>query len=181
MDFATAHSCGLRQNRLCSQTPTVGFATAHSCGLRRQPCSALAQQSRLCHSAFVRVATDSECQDCRFVGLCHSAFVRVATGTKASALGTTTTLPQRIRAGCDFRTARACRCQALCHSAFVRVATPQCGRWERFIALCHSAFVRVATMYNQAQHEMYHFATAHSCGLRLRKSNAAHCEFAARR
>ena len=57
--------------------------------------------ARLCHSAFVRVATRTLYPEGFITTLCHSAFVRVAT--------------------------RCCRCSIvywlLCHSAFVRVAT----------------------------------------------------------
>ena len=55
------------------------FATAHSRGLRRNKLINACNFVTLCHSAFVRVATYSN--DCTvYMGvLCHSAFVRVAT------------------------------------------------------------------------------------------------------
>ena len=113
-------------------------------------------------------------------------------------------LPQRIRAGCDssvvdltitrphFATAhsRGLRRKGghvlsvsidLCHSAFARVATERAIITTVRHDLCHSAFARVATRNNYAEISKLFFATAHSRGLRLRKSNAAHCEFAARR
>ena len=37
---------------------------------------------RLCHSAFVRVATTKEARKNNMLALCHSAFVRVATAEK---------------------------------------------------------------------------------------------------
>ena len=57
----------------------------------------------LCHSAFVRVATDATMSYDTAPGLCHSAFVRVATESRRYT-------PSR---------------QDLCHSAFVRVATAE--------------------------------------------------------
>lgn len=69
----------------------------------------------------------------------------------------------------------------LCHSAFVRVATSVQTIYSNLTELCHSAFVRVATSSSPLTMWTATFATAHSRGLRLRKSNAAHCEFAARR
>ena len=136
----------------------------------------------LCHSAFVRVATAARAKIAQIFDLCHSAFVRVA--TKSAILLKVTSF--------------------LCHSAFVRVATKSSRNNFLSNLLCHSAFVRVATsaMLRACpaipplpqriragcdkgdiviDYDWYSFATAHSCGLRLRKSNAAHCEFAARR
>ena len=129
--FATAHSCGLRRIRNVKIVDLWAFATAHSCGLRQKASrstsgtQSLPQRiragcdhsnagariiARLCHSAFVRVATGT----CGFAlcagNLCHSAFVRVATK-------------------CPFNVAYICM---LCHSAFVRVATVQ----VEYIRLC---------------------------------------------
>ena len=91
------------------------------------------------------------------------------------------TFPQRIRAGCD----GFLRCYSavlfLCHSAFARVATYYNQLYKSALILCHSAFARVATRQQGLKLPDSIFATAHSRGLRLRKSNAAHCEFAARR
>ena len=78
--FATAHSRGLRLHRPHSWSWSASFATAYSCGLRHVPEGFFAELLRLCHSAFVRVAT------------------RKATRTRQN----TSTLPQRIRAGCDY-------------------------------------------------------------------------------
>ena len=98
----------------------------------------------LCHSAFVRVATDATMSYDTAPGLCHSAFVRVATQlstiyTRHSVFATAHScglrrqiisealtyfaLPQRIRAGCDDRKEVDHSGNRLCHSAFVRVAT----------------------------------------------------------
>ena len=157
------------------------FATAHSCGLRRQIISealtyfALPQRiragcddrkevdhsgNRLCHSAFVRVATMMNyisMRDLCFFATAHSCGLR--RGKRTHICGKFT-LPQRIRAGCDdFR-------------LFVIVAVTS-------FATAHSCGLRRWSMRRCMS--MCAFATAHSCGLRLRKSNAAHCEFAARR
>ena len=75
----------------------------------------------------------------------------------------------------------ACNFVTLCHSAFARVATTFDFKLKSNRKLCHSAFARVATELPLRLTQTMVFATAHSCGLRLRKSNAAHCEFAARR
>ena len=147
------------------------FATAHSRGLRREIFETVCTDLKLCHSAFVRVATILKCQGlmiCIFA-TAHSRGLRLGTlRNRPSA----TSLPQRIRAGCDL-----CACVGvvfidLCHSAFVRVATrpyryptfdraslPQriragCdlmanAKENMRQALCHSAFVRVATAEKQ--------------------------------
>ena len=114
--------------------------------------------------------------------LCLSAFARVATRIFSAGAASCASLPQRIRAGCDHPS----QCNRhgnvfLCHSAFVRVATYSKTLGWMSIQLCHSAFVRAATCDCALFVASFVFATAHSCGLRLRKSNAAHCEFAARR
>ena len=101
--------------------------------------------------------------------LCLSAFARVATCYHCRNRHTVSSLPQRIRAGCDHPS----QCNRhgnvfLCHSAFVRVATlsarptlswaslPQRIRagcdsnvssFSPYSGLCHSAFVRVATCF----------------------------------
>ena len=98
--------------------------------------------------------------------LCHSAFVRVATRGNFKVALAHKTLPQRIRAGCDVAHVLPPVLLRLCHSAFVRVATfihvcPKFGG-----VLCHSAFVRVATRVGFAAVLPFTFATAHSCGLR---------------
>ena len=114
-------------------------------------------------------------------------------------------LPQRIRAGCDRHLMKDCACETdICHSAFVRVATicahtQAATAWnlpQRIRAGCDPPQCRPARNPSHLPqriragcddivavyiHELGLFATAHSCGLRLRKSNAAHCEFAARR
>ena len=55
------------------------------------------------------------------------------------------TLPQRIRAGCDGKASPDQLWWILCHSAFARVATLQQGIGALAGMLCHSAFARVAT------------------------------------
>ena len=123
---------------------TNSFATAHSCGLRRTYDTNLNRYISLCHSAFVRVATLllDRCAGC--LHLCHSAFVRVATLCIFHSLLNLSSLPQRIRAGCD-------------EGVISIILTP---------SLCHSAFVRVATDTRCSKTLAAAFATAHSCGLR---------------
>ena len=58
----------------------LDFATAHSCGLRPHRLRRFFLR-RLCHSAFVRVATKGCLVSVCDAPLCHSAFVRVATVT----------------------------------------------------------------------------------------------------
>ena len=80
--FATAHSCGLRLKKVIKRCIISFFATAHSCGLRPVQSDSGGIADLLCHSAFVRVATlVVRCKDCVHF-LCHSAFVRVATAEK---------------------------------------------------------------------------------------------------
>ena len=116
--------------------------------------------ARLCHSAFVRVATRVSINSSATVSLCHSAFVRVATLAHCRSWRRRVSLPQRIRAGCD----AIVHTDKLCNDNFATAHS--CGL--RHLVFNGSSWVLI-------------FATAHSCGLRLRKSNAAHCEFAARR
>ena len=123
--FATAHSCGLRLMQLCHMIPLPVFATAHSCGLRRsylqfiQDIPSLPQRIR------------AGCDDRKEVDhsgnrLCHSAFVRVATIPQNKRPPPSRPLPQRIRAGCDVDVRGTVFIGAdLCHSAFVRVATAE--------------------------------------------------------
>ena len=61
------------------------------------------KHGELCHSAFVRVATQTFRLSAHIRGLCHSAFVRVATRLSRLELRMCCTLPQRIRAGCDMQ------------------------------------------------------------------------------
>ena len=121
--FATAHSCGLRRGIDGVNYNAAIFASAHSRGLRLCIAVLRGLQHRLCHSAFVRVAT----------------FQRVHVADNVDSL------PQRIRAGCDSTFKIRCQESILCHSAFVRVATVTCLRIGDCLILCHSAFVRVAT------------------------------------
>ena len=58
------------------------FASAHSRGLRLGLAVKLPCRYWLCHSAFVRVATDEAVGAFNWKRLCHSAFVRVATAEK---------------------------------------------------------------------------------------------------
>ena len=123
---------------------------------------------RLCHSAFVRVATShsTTIQQSSTFATAHSCGLRrprSSSAYNAHIFATAhscglrrlpnggrqedETLPQRIRAGCDGKPENQNRSRALCHSAFVRVATlPR--RWSR----CQDSF-----------------ATAHSCGLRPKR------------
>ena len=159
----------------------VSLATAHSRGLRRgrQNCN-----SGLCQP-------------------CHSAFARVTTQPFMFGHPYTKTLPQRIRAGYDPREGR-CMTATVSLPQRIRAGydtVPCLCRWsesalpQRIRAgydgsrggsgvqgrPCHSAFARVTTIGSRAKTTNHVLATAHSRGLRLRKSNAAHCEFAARR
>ena len=108
-----------------TDTATCFFATAHSCGLRR--CRRdLRYHGHLCHSAFVRVATQTFHLSARIrdFATAHSCGLRPASHLKAgitrffatahscglrrhesSAFAAISSLPQRIRAGCDERTA----------------------------------------------------------------------------
>ena len=123
------------------------FATAHSCGLRRNGNSAVGYRLPLCHSAFVRVATGMSVDDILAARLCHSAFARVATPSSTTVpqgyffatahsrglrrshchgcVHASSSLPQRIRAGCDTFAAPLSSSLTLCHSAFARVATAE--------------------------------------------------------
>ena len=143
--FATAHSCGLRQNCWAVRE------RVHALPQRiRAGCDAGAERqlSRhvLCHSAFVRVATRADNPKIlpilnfasahsrglrqgffprvqRAVPLCLSAFVRVATDTTA---GSRTFGLFATAHSCGLRRAPplpSVRAFLLCHSAFVRVAT----------------------------------------------------------
>ena len=130
----------------------------------------LALADSLCLSAFARVATRPfqlpSC--CR--SLCLSAFARVATAVYSSlpipqffatahSRGlrlwaknkyiTQKTLPQRIRAGCDFKRLHEYQYMSLCHSAFARVTTYHPFRLQTDTDLCHSAFARVTTAEKQ--------------------------------
>ena len=140
----------------------------------------------LCHSAFVRVATDATMSYDTAPGLCHSAFVRVATQlstiyTRHSVFATAHScglrrqiisealtyfaLPQRIRAGCDDRKEVDHSGNRLCHSAFVRVATLRFVRLHIPHGLCHSAFVRVAT--SNTVNRRHTVALCHSAFVRV--------------
>ena len=77
------------------------------------------------------------------------------------------TLPQRIRAGCDAATFfRGARWDDLCHSAFARVATcpPDKAAQLRPLATAHSRGLRPASHLKAGITRF--FATAHSRGLR---------------
>ena len=118
----------------------IGFASAHSRGLRR-----CARWDDLCHSAFVRVATQMRELTVPLLHLCHSAFVRVATHCyKLCKIG-----------------------QTLCLSAFARVATHPSATDTAtcFFASAHSRGLRHVRRRNSFLPVF--FATAHSRGLRL--------------
>ena len=103
------------------------FASAHSRGLRLGLAVKLPCRYWLCHSAFVRVAT--QCPECGNVvwlfATAHSCGLRLSTRVETSGSS------------------------GLCHSAFVRVATNALTERGLFMRLCHSAFVRVATAEKQ--------------------------------
>ena len=144
--FASAHSRGLRR---CDLFPrrTVGRSLPQRI---RAGCDAAtffrgARWDDLCHSAFVRVATQMRELTVPLLHLCHSAFVRVATHCyKLCKIG-----------------------QTLCLSAFARVATRSPSQLLLACLLCHSAFARVATQVTLPTISCQSFATAHSRGLRL--------------
>ena len=100
--FASAHSCGLRL--ICARVVdnAAHFATAHSCGLR--PASAAAAFARLVFAT------------------AHSRGLR---RHESSAFAAISSLPQRIRAGCDETMQKTLDDSPLCLSAFVRVATAE--------------------------------------------------------
>ena len=200
--FASAHSCGLRPRTMMIFCNLQIFASAHSCGLRPIP----VQQTRQRVSLPQRIRAGCDEGSYGNGKSLSSLPQRIRAGCDhgfSQHTASIVTLPQRIRAGCDYienvcnvnirslpQRIRAgcddgkCVCNGihrLCHSAFARVATPRRHHPRLYGALCHSAFARVATIYLYMSGTLYFFATAHSRGLRLRKSNAAHCEFAARR
>ncbi len=123
--------------------------------------------ARLCHSAFVRVATSVQTIYSNLTELCHSAFVRVATMKEAkmvrdwllchSAFARVATISAQysvIRR--LFATAHSCGLRrACCQTAVPILALPQRIRagcdWAVYkcispLLLCHSAFARVATI-----------------------------------
>ena len=141
----------------------------------------------LCHSAFVRVATDATMSYDTAPGLCHSAFVRVATQlstiyTRHSVFATAHSCGLRLsrtslqRRGFFFATAHSCGLRRqIISEALTYFALPQrirAGCDDRKEVdhsgnrLCHSAFVRVATLNAAGYTDEANFATAHSCGLR---------------
>ena len=143
------------------------FATAHSCGLRRDIMSK--QDELLTLPQRIRAGCDQRLNQRNIctLRLCHSAFVRVATPRvsgkhRRSAFATAHSCGLRLG-----HSHPICGYSILCHSAFVRVATRLNQRNICTLRLCHSAFVRVAT--NSSKHILltFGFATAHSCGLRL--------------
>ena len=152
-DFATAHSRGLRRDFYASTDNADRFASAHSCGLRHKKYT----QSRY-QSSFATA---------------HSCGLRRPFQQPQFHIGT---LPQRIRAGCDWANWAERDCPDLCLSAFARVATfsffflpciaitlPQ-----RIRAGC-DPYRRTSTL------EEVDFASAHSRGLRRAKAVTLHC------
>ena len=143
--FASAHSRGLRR---CDLFPrrTVGRSLPQRI---RAGCDAAtffrgARWDDLCHSAFVRVATQMRELTVPLLHLCHSAFVRVATHCyKLCKIG-----------------------QTLCLSAFARVATHPSATDTAtcFFASAHSRGLRHVRRRNSFLPVF--FATAHSRGLR---------------
>ena len=168
-DFATAHSCGLRPVRKMPCITSRPFATAHSCGLRRPLGLYRNAENELCHSAFVRVATPRYLRKNPQI---RSLPQRIRAGCDFKLPLTyplQQTLPQRIRAGCDALRIR----QFLPQTALPQRIRAGCdGKPEnqnRSRALCHSAFVRVATLPRRWSRCQDSFATAHSCGLRPKR------------
>ena len=165
--FASAHSCGLRPRTMMIFCNLQIFASAHSCGLRQwddaRSCAVLTLPQR------IRAGCDKTAGlSANEYMLCLSAFARVATLRPFSA----------AHGGTIFATAHSCGLRrsstcgslnaiSLCHSAFVRVATQMRELTVPLLHLCHSAFVRVATQQEPEEYRQTHFATAHSCGLRL--------------
>ncbi len=185
--FATAHSCGLRPVFSYSALVANTLPQRIRAGCDVHPCMPKIRRSSLPQR--IRAGCDKS-GVCRRVAvyLCHSAFVRVATD-RSIRTDNHRPLPQRIRAGCDsaavgaalftgfFATAHSCGLRrACCRTAVPILALPQriragcdgftamqetdevplpqriragCDRLFRpprnFPALCHSAFVRVAT------------------------------------
>ena len=82
LNFATAHSRGLRLLFTSKSYISVDFATAHSCGLRRQRRKQTALHASFASAHSQRVATVTSKQLPFAKELCHSAFVRVATAEK---------------------------------------------------------------------------------------------------
>ena len=123
--------------------------------------------ARLCHSAFVRVATLHEYQYMSESALCHSAFVRVATHADnpkiLPILNFATAHSRGLRRGIDgvnynaaiFATAHSCGLRRIGASPDrAKRSLPQ-----RIRAGCDAAI-------NANTTAQVHFATAHSCGLR---------------
>ena len=123
--FATAHSRGLRRSKTKSSTTLCCFATAHSRGLRPSWRNNPIPSRLLCHSAFARVATVVYCVCCRYCAIFATAHSRGLRLQVPPPLLLSSSLPQRIRAGCDFRVRRQQDIFRLCHSAFARVATAE--------------------------------------------------------
>ena len=163
-NFATAHSRGLIAIR-----QSMVFATAHSRGLRPAVVVNIHACDDLCHSAFARVATAACKQEEQDNPLCHSAFARVATAQCTAPCRFPSSLPQRIRAGCDLQVPPPLlpawslpqRIRAGCDLMLMPLAFAD--------SLCHSAFVRVATPFGVSFQRAQTFATAHSRGLRRNK------------
>ncbi len=145
------------------------FATAHSRGLRPAVVVNIHACDDLCHSAFARVATAACKQEEQDNPLCHSAFARVATAQCTAPCRFPSSLPQRIRAGCDLQVPPPLlpawslpqRIRAGCDLMLMPLAFAD--------SLCHSAFVRVATPFGVSFQRAQTFATAHSRGLRRNK------------
>ena len=133
----------------CSGSRGRRFATAHSRGLRPRRRRKRAQAVQLCHSAFARVATASAAQLELERILCHSVFVRVATRSRGFLCRIASSLPQRIRAGCDTE------------------GDTDKAEYLHF-ATAHSCGLRPLPI-PQLKPARF-FATAHSCGLRQREA-----------
>ena len=137
----------------------VSFASAHSRGLRLKTVylSTTTLYFATAHSRGLRLDVDSACIGGQSLPQRIRAGCDVEGGRFSSSCDAS---PQRIRAGCDF---------PMFEMIILPMSLPQ-----RIRAGCDP-------QPPLPLKPLPHFATAHSCGLRLRKSNAAHCEFAARR
>ena len=130
LNFATAHSRGLRLLFTSKSYISVDFASAHSRGLRPRH---LKTDTKYIFFASAHL---------RGLRLVRASFVScVAVFASAHSRGL-----RQVRGNCH-RTR-----PQLCHSAFVRVATRYNGRFTDIRALCHSAFVRVATPMKKSVH-----------------------------
>ena len=167
--FATAHSCGLRRDIMSKQDELLTLPQRIRAGCDQRLNQRNICTLRLCHSAFVRVATT------KFPVFCaryDSLPQRIRAGCDVQSAGKRVIqppLPQRIRAGCD-------DCRALVHAQHVPFATAHsCGLRQirqNIFCLLSALPQRIRAGCDQQVRRtkggFKTFATAHSCGLRLR-------------